>query len=541
MKRSLLTGALAGSFGIFISKLLGLFYVVPLNSLAGEGNMAFYSITYTYYDLLLKICSAGIPFAIAALVAKYYSREDYKTVLLVKKLGASLLLGLSFIVAIVFFFVSGPLASMVLGDKATLEDIRSLQNLFYILCFALMTVPFLSALRGYYQGLKLLKEYAASQVIEQLVRVSGIVFLGYLFVKVLNFDSIWAIYMAILAAGLGAIFAIVYVFMTGRKADEDVNEKAKSTSKAPRDAKDIMRELLSLGIPYMVISFLGTTSGLINSNFFIDFATTIGIDYDEAMLALGILQVNCNKIAAIPQVLTLGFSAGLVPYLTEALEAKNFKVLKTYVNQILETVLFILIPIVIWLVIYARPVYYIMYGGNNLDLGTNIFLFSCLTTFTDTIAPIISSMCMTLRQKKATIIVLVISIVIKLITFFPGVMIFGANGMTISTAIATSFVIISCLYIIHKAYKVNYTRTFKRVLYMLIAGLVSVLPLVLGFVLEFNYDNRIICILILAIYGLVSLSIYIAVSFFLGLPQALWHKSFKELLDQVKRKILPSR
>ena len=58
-KQSLLIGALTSSFGIFVSKLLGLFYVVPLNSIAGEGNMVFYSITYTYYDILLKICSAG--------------------------------------------------------------------------------------------------------------------------------------------------------------------------------------------------------------------------------------------------------------------------------------------------------------------------------------------------------------------------------------------------------------------------------------------------------------------------------------------------
>ncbi len=538
MKRSLLTGALAGSFGIFISKLLGLFYVVPLNSLAGEANMAFYSITYTYYDLLLKICGAGIPFAIAALIAKYYSRNDYKTVLLVKKLGASFLLGLSFIVAVIFFFISGPLASMVLGDKASPDDIRSLQNLFYILCFALMTVPFLSALRGYYQGLKLLKEYAASQVIEQLVRVSGIVFLGYLFVKLLNFDSIWAIYMAIFAAGLGAVFAIIYVFLTGKKADQDVSDKALKTTKEARDAKSIMRELLSLGIPYMVISFLGTTSGLINSNFFIDFATTIGIDYDEAMLALGILQVNCNKIAAIPQVLTLGFSAGLVPYLTEALEANNYKVLRTYVNQILETVLFILIPIVVWLLIYARPVYFIMYGGQNLDLGTDIFLFSCITTFTDTIAPIISSMCMTLRQKKMTIIVLIISTVVKLVAFFPCVMLFGANGMTVSTAIATTVVIISCLYIINRAYSIRYQRVVKRVLYMVIAAVVSMLPLLLGLLgFGFNYDNRIICIIILAVYGSASLAIYIAASFFLGLPQALWHKSFKDVCAEIKGKL----
>ena len=75
-KQSLLIGALASSFGVFVSKMLGLLYYSPLSSLAGEGNMAFYSITYTYYDLLLQISSAGRPFAIAAIVAKYVAHED---------------------------------------------------------------------------------------------------------------------------------------------------------------------------------------------------------------------------------------------------------------------------------------------------------------------------------------------------------------------------------------------------------------------------------------------------------------------------------
>ena len=51
IKQSVLVGALTSSFGIFISKALGLLYLTPLNALAGESNMSFYSITYTYYDL----------------------------------------------------------------------------------------------------------------------------------------------------------------------------------------------------------------------------------------------------------------------------------------------------------------------------------------------------------------------------------------------------------------------------------------------------------------------------------------------------------
>ncbi len=77
-KQSLIAGALTSSAGIFISKALGLLYVVPFTAIAGEANMSF-CVAYGYYDILLSICSAGIPFAVAAMVAKYSNNEDYKT------------------------------------------------------------------------------------------------------------------------------------------------------------------------------------------------------------------------------------------------------------------------------------------------------------------------------------------------------------------------------------------------------------------------------------------------------------------------------
>lgn len=537
-KQSLLLGALTGSFGVFISKILGLFYVVPLNSLAGEGNMVFYSITYTYYDLLLKISSAGIPFAIAALVAKYYSREDYKTVLLIKKMGSSILLLSGFIIAFLFLCVSNPLAKVAMGSMASPEDIKNLVNLFRILSLALVLVPFLSSLRGYYQGLKEMEAYAASQVLEQFVRVFGIIFLGFVCVSLLKLDQIYAIYMAILSASIGALAAIVYFLVVKRNDDKTMIKMADcQTQISHRTKQDIFKEMLTLGIPYLIISFLGVTSALIDSNFFIGYATKVGIPYEEAKLVLGILQVNCHKIASIPQVLTIGFSAGLVPYITEAFEKHDYQKLRCHINDILKTVLFILIPLVVWIFIYAKPIYYIMYGNANLDMATKIFALSCLTIFTDTIAPIISSTCITLRQNKVTILSLLFGTAIKLISFFALIKLFGPYGLILSTALASMVVILINLYNLKKNFHVNYQPLIKDVVLTLIVALISTVPLLLTFVgFKFNYQNRLLCIFILGIYGLCSLSIYVILSNKLGLLKRALNMDLKTAAKHVLHK-----
>ena len=391
VKQSLMVAALASSFGIFVSKALGLLYYSPLSALAGESNMAFYSIVYTYYDILLKISSAGIPFAIAALVARYYVKEDYKTVLLVKKLGISLIMALSFIVAVIFLFVSGPLAAQSMGAAASAEDIHNLRVLFLILVVAVILVPFLSAIRGYYQGLKRLDLYGSSQALEQFVRVFSIIILAFITVRILKLDSIYAIYCAMAAAAIAALVTIFFFLFMTKEDDRHINELIKTQTEPAVAERLIITELFSLGIPYLAISFLGSICPLINTTFFLDTATKAGMEIGFAKLSMGILQANCNKLGSIPQVLTLGFSAGLVPYLVETLEQRDYKKLGRQIIQILDTVLYILIPVMCIFVFFARDIYFIMYGNTNLDLGTTLFRVSNLITFTDTIAPILSS------------------------------------------------------------------------------------------------------------------------------------------------------
>ena len=526
MKQSLITGALASTFGVFLSKVLGLLYVVPLNELAGDANMAFYSITYTYYDILLRISSAGIPFAIAALVAKYYSREDYRTMLLVKKIGTSLLLVSGFVIAVFFVLFSSPIASQVLGSMASSEDIEILHNLFMILAISLVLVPLLSAYRGYYQGLKMLNQYAASQVLEQLLRVASIFVLGFVCVKVFSLDNIFAIYMAILAAAIGALFAIVYLLISGRKIDHDVKILAQNAREG-RGGKDVFIELLSLGLPYLLVALLGLVPSFIDSTFFIDFSTSVGYGYEDMMLSFGIIRVNCTKLASIPMVLATGFGAGLVPYLVETLEKQDFHLLNKQINEIFNTVLFILLPIILWMIVYVRPIYYIMYGGENIDLGAHMMQIYMVVALIDTIGQICSSMAITLNLKKKMIYITIIGSFVKLLAFFVMVYLWGAYGLIFSAIVSGLVMIALDIWTFYQNFNIDFSLLFKRIIIMLGVSLLSCLPFFLSYLLPFNYNSRLLCLLILGVFGMMSLLIYVLVSDYLGFFKLLFKKDLR--------------
>ena len=512
LQESLLMGALASSFGIFISKVLGLFYYSPLSSIAGEANMAFYSIVYTYYDLLLQISSAGIPFAIASLVASYIGKKDYKTALLVKKLGTSIVLVLSVVIAFVFILTASPLAKQSLGASAPSYDIESLKTLFYILTVAVIVVPFLSAIRAYSQGLKRLDIYGASQVLEQLVRVVAIILGAIIFVNVIKLDNIWAIYAAIGAASLGSIVAIIFTKYFSNDDVKHIEELAKEQDyDANKTNLEVIKEILSIGVPYLIISFLSTSGPLVNTTFFLDYVTKVhgSSVYESMKLASGILQANVAKISNIPSVLALGFGSGMVPYLAESLGNNNNEKITQQINSILDTTCFILVPMCLIFAVFARDIYFIFYGNNNLDLGANLFAVSVIQIFLGTIAPIFTSIMMSLKLRKPAIVTLIISFIVKLVTFFPLVKSYYAYGMIYSSGIYYLLQILMCFYFLRLEFNINVKQAAIRFCLILLCSIVMIVPAyVLHYLVPFAYDSRIMDILMLGGLGIIMLIVY---------------------------------
>ena len=335
VKSSFIAGSLTSSAGVFLSKLVGLLYVSPLHSLATLNNMDYYSAAYNYYSVLLQICSAGLPYAVAAIIAKYASKDDWKTVMLVRRLSIGILSAFGFAMAVIFAAVSGPLSSSVLGPEATAADLQKQKITFIILSLALFLVPILYSYRSFYQGLKDLKSYADSQVIEQFVRVGFLLGMGWVCIYIFGLDRVWAVYMAALGTSIGALGALFYYLRYDRRHIGPIRRAARNQTTRPVDHKVLMKELFAFGVPYLITAIFGNSQVLVNTQFFVSTMTSMGMDYQLARNLYTIIQLNCDKLTSIPQVLGIGFSSGIVPYMTISLEQRNFKELRKNIRRAL--------------------------------------------------------------------------------------------------------------------------------------------------------------------------------------------------------------
>ena len=541
IKKSFIAGSLTSSAGVFVSKLIGLFYVIPYTSIATEENMVFYSNAYSLYNSLLQVCSAGLPFAIAALVSKYIDKDDYRTALLVRKLGTGMLSVFGFFMMMMFALLSGPLAKSALGPQATEIDIHRMQTTYRILSMALFLVPLLYSYRGFYQGFKEMKAYADSQVIEQIVRVLFLLAASWVFVYVFHLDRIWAVYMGVLATSIAAFAGILYFVRFDRAHIGAVNRAARNQVQHPVERNSLIKELLAFGIPYVITGVLGNSQALVNAQFFIPTATKFGMKYEDARLMLSIIQLQCDKISSIPQVLSVGFCAGIVPYLTISYERRDWVQLQKNVREALDTVLYIALPVCYCIFALARPIYYIMYGGANLDAGEGALRWEALLALITTISPICNTMLMTLHQRRQSFYYLAIGFAIKCLSFYPLIKYTGYIGAITSSCLCDGAFIFLALSRINSTFKVTYGRTLKRMMKILLCclcmqGGFSLLRLA-GFVV--TESSRGMAVLQFAVYGIVGIAIYVWTTSRMKLPQSIFHMPLRtmirRLLSQLSR------
>jgi len=147
-----------------ISKLLGTLQKIPLQNLAGDEAYGIYSAVYPFYVLIMFLAIAGFPVAVSKLVSEQVAlgnRHEARRILLV----SSLILSVTGLISAAFLYFGAGLVAGWIGASQAEPAIRSVS-------FALLVVPFMAALRGYYQGLQDMVPTAVSQVAEQTVRVA---------------------------------------------------------------------------------------------------------------------------------------------------------------------------------------------------------------------------------------------------------------------------------------------------------------------------------------------------------------------------------
>ena len=166
-------GAAILGLASLISKMLGLVYRIPYQNITGDLGYYVFTQVYPLYSVLLVLATGGFPIAISKIVSEKLAVGDIYGVRKVFKLAVITLIFTGIIFFLLLYSGAGWIAHWMGNDKLILP-IQSVS-------FALLVVPAMAAIRGYFQGHQNMVPTAVSQIAEQLIRVATIIVLSYWF------------------------------------------------------------------------------------------------------------------------------------------------------------------------------------------------------------------------------------------------------------------------------------------------------------------------------------------------------------------------
>lgn len=451
----LLKGSAWMTFGSIISRILGAIYIIPWYAWMGKyGNLA-NSLTaksYNIYSLFIIISTAGIPGAIAKQIAKYNALNEYGVGQKLFKNGLGLMALFGIISAAIMYFAALPLSGF---NRQEVPVIRSL-------AIAVLIIPLLSILRGYFQGFNNMMPSAMSQFVEQLARVIWMLLTAYVIMQIQHGSYVTAVTQSNLAAAIGAVFAIGMLawFYLRQKPEVDYLVE-NSNNEIKVSTSSLFAEIIQQSIPFIIIDSGITIFQLVDQyTFHPIIASFSNASYDTIESWYALFGLNTNKLIMIVVSLSTAMAVTAIPLLSGAHARKDYQDISKQIGNTLDLFLFVMMPAALGMAAISTPLYTIFYGYDRL--GSHVLYLSAFTAISLGMFTVLMAILQGLDENMLAIRYLLTGLVIKCIFQYPLTRFFGIYGPLLATNVGMLLVIWFSMKHLHIRFHWNSDKTLRR-------------------------------------------------------------------------------
>lgn len=532
---TLMKGTAILTIGLFLSKVLGLIYIFPFYAIVGEKNVGLYQYAYIPYNIMLSIAISGFPIAVSKFVAKYNALGDYYTGRRLLRSGMLIMSITGVLSFLILNLLATPIANIVIKDDEQLFTVEQVSQVIKWVSYALLVVPIMSLVRGFFQGYNHYMPTSVSQLVEQIVRI--IVLLGgsFIVVTLLKGTPVTAIYFAVFAAFVGAVAGLVVLYYFWLKHRQEMNHLLyESVRQEDLTYKDIYKEILHYSIPIVFV-------GLANSLFqLVDMLT-----FNSTMASIGLSKVTdtyfsmlnflTHKIVMIPVMLATGFSMALIPTITQLFTVKDFVSVRKSLDKTYQLLLFLTVPAVVGIVILAPDIYYVLYSQS--EMGSKVLAHYAPVAILFALFSVTSAILQGIDYQKWIIFSLLTGVLAKLVLNQPLIRLFEVDGAILATAIGYFITVMINIIVINKVLQYNAKVAVRRIILICILTMlmaVSVWLVYKGLYMMAPASNKLIAMLYLLICIAVGVAVYGYLSLKIGLAKILLGDRITRLVQKLK-------
>lgn len=525
----LLKGSAWMTAGSILSRILGALYIIPWYAWMGkDGNLAnaITAQSYNIYSLFIIVSTAGIPGAVAKQIAKYNALNEYGVSCKLFHRGLLLMIGFGIVCAGLMFGLAPILAGQ---DPRQIPVLKSLS-------YAILIIPLMSIMRGYFQGFNDMMPSALSQFIEQLARVAWMLMTAYVIMKMQDGNYLRAVTQSNLAAAIGAMFGIlllVYYYQKQKREMDDLVEN--SNNELQVSTNSLLLEIVQQSIPFIIIDSGINIFQLVDQyTFHPIMASFVHASFDQIESMYALFGLNANKLIMIIVSLSTAMAVTAIPLLSGARARRDYQDIRKQIENTLELFFFFMIPSAFGMAAISTPIYTIFYGFD--PVGSNVLFIASFTAIILGLFTVLMAVQQGLSENILAIKYLVVGLIIKCIIQYPLIRLFQINGPLLATDLAFMFTILLSLKHLKVAFHFNFKRTKRRFI-----GIVSfsAIMFIVIFALQFILgrfipaDRRVTAMILVGICVGVGILVYA----FLALISGLAHSILGPKISKLERKL----
>lgn len=427
--------------GNFISRLLGIIYVIPwfmwLGEHKNEAN-ALFNMGYQVYANFLLISTVGLPTAVAKQIAKYnvLDKEEVSYYLVREFFKLMLLLGVVFAAAM--YLLSPSLAEWS-GDREQLIPVM------YSLVPPILIFPAMSIMRGFFQGHSNMKPYALSQIAEQVVRVIWILSSTFYIMKLGSGDYLEAVTQSTFGAFVGMIASVAVLIYALYRGGYISRILKKPESTVSIDIKALVIETVKEAIPIIILGCAFQIYQFIDQVTFINVMSEItAYTKSELLVLFSYMNSNPSKITMVIIGVTGSLGSVAIPMITERFVQKDLKGTSDLITDNLQMLFIFVIPAIVGTVLLAEPLYGIFYGATE-QAAIGLFRANLVLIFIQGLYALFGVVIQAIFQNRKAILYFTIGLVIKIVLQIPFIYLFHSYGPLWSTAVGL-FVTVGLIY-----------------------------------------------------------------------------------------------
>jgi len=406
-----------------LSKLIGVLQKIPLQNIAGDRVFGIYNAVYPFYQLIAVLATAGLPTAVAILIAERLKdgRQQHETRSTLH--AALLLLGATGAAGFVVMWLIAGQASQWIGDVETERAIRAASA-------ALLAAPIAAALRGYVQGIGSMGASAASQVTEQTVRVAIMVA-----VLAISLSAGWG--DAAIAAGVmsgsaagalsGALLLGGYIWRTGRikkrfsRTELNIGSEnsipavlVDSRSEVKRGFLNItlwkeMKRLAAIALPVALGAVVVPMLGVVDAFMVPRLLQSGGASAVEAMASFGVYS-RAQPLVQLVVMVAGAAAAALVPHLVQERLGGDRLMLQQRLSVMQRAAWGVGLAAAAGLVMLAEPINMMLYKDAK---GTAAFALVGCTALAGSLNAVTAPLLQSLGAVRAPAVLLLIAALLK--------------------------------------------------------------------------------------------------------------------------------